>query len=79
MSHTPAPLPELTRSEFLAEAHAGHIRRIEIEDQDVIIGESAARGAFRTRFDKDRDAGLPDQLRSLGIEVRFSKSGLGLI
>jgi hypothetical protein len=29
----PGPLPELTRGEFLEEVHAGHVSKIEIEDQ----------------------------------------------
>ena len=33
----PEPLPELTRAEFMAEVRAGHVRRVEIEDQEVII------------------------------------------
>ena len=75
----PKPLPELSRAEFMAEVRAGHVSRIEIEDQQVITGVSTARGAFRTGFDKSGDAGLPDQLRSLGVEVRVTRSALGLI
>jgi hypothetical protein len=70
----PAPLPKLTRAEFLDEVHAGHVRQVKIEDQDVILGESTTRGRFRTEFDRRRDAGLPDELRSLGIEIWYSKS-----
>jgi hypothetical protein len=58
--------------------HAGHVRRLEIEDQEVIIGESATRGPFRTGFDRIRDAHLRDELRASGIEVWFSKSALGI-
>ena len=74
----PAPLAELTRSEFMDEVRAGRLRKIEIQDQDVIIGESTARGAFRTAFDRVRDADLVDNLRSLGIEIWYSESGPGL-
>jgi hypothetical protein len=74
----PAPLPELTRAEFMDEVRAGHVRKIEIEDQEVILSESSTRGEFRTGFDKTRDAGLPDELRALGIEVWFSKSPPGI-
>jgi hypothetical protein len=74
----PGPLPELSRAEFLAEVQAGHIHRIEIEDQEVILGDSATRGKFHTSFDKVRDKGLPDELRALGIEIWYSKSSLGI-
>jgi hypothetical protein len=70
----PAPLPELTRAEFMAEVRAGHVRRVEIEDQEVIIAESSMRGQFRTDFDRYKDVNLPAELRALGIEVLFSKS-----
>jgi hypothetical protein len=75
----PEPLPELTRAEFMAEVRAGHVRRIEIEDQEVIIAESSTRGEFRTGFDRKVDVNLPAELRALGVEVYFSKSPLGLI
>ena len=74
----PPPLPELTRAEFMDEVRAGRVHRIEIEDQEVILSESTTRGEFRTGFDKTRDAGLPDELRALGIEVWFSKSPPGI-
>ena len=74
----PEPLPELTRAEFMAEVRAGHVRRVEIREQEVIIGESSTRGKFRTEFDRNKDADLPAELRALGIEVLFSKSPLGI-
>lgn len=74
----PQPLPELTRAEFMDEVQAGHVRRVEIEDQEVILGDSATRGAFRSGFDRKHDAGLPDELRALGVEVWFSKSPPGI-
>jgi hypothetical protein len=70
----PAPLPELTRAEFIAEVRAGHVHRIEIEDQEAIIGKSSTRGEFRTNFDRLKDANLPTELRALGVEVWFAKS-----
>lgn len=75
----PRPLPELTRAEFLEEVHAGHVRSIVIEDQEVITGVSSTRGAFHTGFRKAEDKGLPVALRALGVEIRFEKSPLGLI
>ena len=36
----PEPLPELSREEFLAEVRAGHVRKVIIEDQEVITGSS---------------------------------------
>jgi hypothetical protein len=74
----PQPLPELTRAEFMAEVRAGHVREIEIEDQQIIIGESSARGKFRTGFKTKEDVDLPAELRNLGVEVWFSKSSLGV-
>ena len=75
----PEPLPELSRAEFLAEVRAGHVRAVEIEDQDVILGESTTRGKFRSPFRKSEDTALPLELRGLGVEVRFTRSPLGLI
>jgi hypothetical protein len=74
----PEPLPELTRAEFMAEVLAGHVRRVEIRDQEVIIAESATRGEFRTAFDRRDDGKLPNQLRALGIEVWFTRSPPGI-
>jgi len=70
----PEPLPELTRAEFMAEVAAGHVRRVEIDDQEVIIAESSTRGQFRTGFQKAEDANLPAELRAHGVEVWFSRS-----
>jgi len=75
---TPKPLPELTCADFMAEVRAGHVREIEIEDQAIIIGKSSTRGEFRTDFNRKEDVGLPAELRSLGVEVWFSKSSLGV-
>src|SRR5262250_319537 len=61
----PEPLPELTRAEFLVEVRAGHVRSVEIEDQEVIIADSSTRGKFRTDFHKDEDVNLPAELRAL--------------
>ena len=74
----PKPLPELTRAEFMSEVSAGHVRRVEIEDQEVIIAESSTRGGFRTDFDRYKDVNLPAELRSRGIEVLFSRSPPGI-
>jgi hypothetical protein len=74
----PEPLPELSRTEFMDEVRAGHVHRIDIEDQQVILSESTIRGPFRTSFDENRDAGLPDGLRALGVEVWFSRSPPGI-
>jgi hypothetical protein len=61
----PEPLPEFSRAEFWDEVRAGHVPRIEIYDQEVILSESTTRGPFRTEFNKARDAGLPDEMRAL--------------
>ena len=70
----PPPLPELSRIELMTEIRAGRVHQIEIEDQDIILGESTTDGRFRSPFDSKRDAGLPDELRSLGVVVLFSRS-----
>ena len=44
----PEPLPELTRAEFLAEVRAGHVRRVEVNDLEIMLVDIEARGAFRT-------------------------------
>src|SRR6516162_8871753 len=67
----PPPLPELSRTEFMDEVRAGHVRGVEIEDQEIILNESTIRGPFRTNFDKVRDAGLPDLVRSIGRHPFF--------
>jgi hypothetical protein len=77
-SHVPPPLPELTREEFLAEVRAGHVRKIVIEDHQVITGESSTRGRFRTAYKEPEDADLATELRAQGVEVLFDNS-TGLI
>ena len=76
--YVPEPLPELTRAELMAEARAGQIRGVDIEDRDIILGESAASGRFRSPFDRRRDIGLADELRALGVEVRYTRSPPGI-
>ena len=71
-SLVPPPLSEISRAEFWDEVHAGHVRKIEIHEQETILSESTTRGGFRTGFDKLKDAGLPDELRALGVEVWYS-------
>jgi len=68
------PLPEISRAEFMDEVRAGHVHKIEIEDQEVILSESTARGPFRTGFDRKRDADLADEPRALGVEIWYSTS-----
>ena len=74
----PEPLPEFSRAELWDEVRAGHVRSIEIYDQALILSTSETRGRFRTEFDKKRDAGLPDEMRGLGIEVWYSQSPPGI-
>jgi hypothetical protein len=62
----------------MAEVRAGYVSRVEIEDQEVSIGESSTRGEFGTEFDRNKDVDLPAELRALGIEVLFSKSPPGI-
>ena len=62
----------------MTEVRAGHVRRVEIEDQQVVVGESSTRGEFRTEFDRYKDVDLAAELRALGIEVLFSESPLGI-
>jgi hypothetical protein len=72
--HVPAPLPELSRAEFMAEVRAGHVRKVIIEDHQVITGESSTRGPFRTRYKEPEDAHLVAELRAQGVEVLFDTS-----
>ena len=74
----PEPLPELSRGEFMDEVQAGHVHKIEIQDQEVIINESTTRGPFRADFSKARDPGLPDELRALGFEIWYTRSPPGI-
>jgi hypothetical protein len=72
--HVPAPLPELSRAEFLAEVGAGRVRRIVVEDRQVIVGEDSARGRFRTPYNERKDANFLNDLRAQGVEVLFDDS-----
>ena len=54
------------------------VRKIEIEEQEIILGKSSTRGEFRTDFNRKEDVDLPAELRTLGVEVWFSKSSLGV-
>ncbi len=74
----PEPLPELSRTDFMDEVRAGRVHRIEIRDQEVILSESTTSGPFRADFDKARDAGLPDELRALGVEIWYTRSAPGI-
>jgi hypothetical protein len=74
----PVPPPEITRTEFMAEVRAGHVHKVEIHDQEVIIGESSTRGKFRTNFDRNKDANLPAELDAIGVQVLSSRSMLGV-
>jgi hypothetical protein len=71
--------PELSRAEFMAEVRAGHVRKVIIEDHQVITGESSARGPFRTIYKEPEDANLVAELRAQGVEVVFETSTPGLI
>jgi hypothetical protein len=75
----PRPLPELLRTEFLVEIREGHVRKVVVEDHEVITGVSTTRGPFRTAFKKQSDQALVTELRSLGVEVEFEESTPGLI
>ncbi|HVP00393.1 MAG TPA: hypothetical protein VMT15_20115 [Bryobacteraceae bacterium] len=74
----PAPLPLLSRQELLEEVRQGHVHEVVIEDQDTIEGVSSTRGGFRSPYRKDQDANLPQELRNLGVIVKFASSGVGL-
>jgi hypothetical protein len=75
--HVPAPLPELSRAEFMAEVRAGHVRKVTIEDHQVIVSESSTRGAFRTAYKEPADVNLVGELRAKGVEVVFETSPIG--
>lgn len=48
--YVPAPLPEISREQFLAEVTAGHVPKVEIYDQEWVLSESSesARSAPRS-------------------------------
>jgi hypothetical protein len=68
---SPNRFPELSRAEFLDEVRAGPVRKIEIEDQEVILSESTTRVCFRSGFDKNRDAQLADSAIHAPAPVQF--------
>jgi len=72
-------VPELSRTEFLLEVVQGHVHSVTVEDEEVIVGESSTRGAFRTSYRKAEDSDLADELRARGVQVVFEKSTPGLI
>jgi hypothetical protein len=72
--HVPPPLPELSRAELMAEVRAGHVRKVIIEDHQVIVSESSTRGSFRTGYKEPEDANLAAELRAQGVEVLFDTS-----
>jgi len=76
--YMPKPLPELSRTEFLAEVREGHVHKVVIEDEKVIVGESTTRGQFRSAFNKP-DTALLGELFEMGVEVLYQESGPGLI
>ena len=77
--NVPKPLPELSRPEFLREVREGRVRKVIIEDQEVIKGVSSTLGPFRTPFRKPEDNNLAPELRARGVEVMFERSTPGLI
>jgi hypothetical protein len=72
--HVPAPLPELSRAELMAEVRAAHVRKVTIEDHQVIVSESSTRGRFRTAYKEPEDTHLVADLRAQGVEVLFDTS-----
>jgi hypothetical protein len=75
----PAPLPEISRADFLSEIHTGHVHEVIIKDQDTIIARSSVLGRFRTPYDKSADAKLAEQLRTQGVKVEYEESTPGMI
>jgi len=74
----PKSLAEMSRQDLLAEAQAGKVRRVVIVDGDVVEGVSARLGPFRVMLKPD-DRTLVDELKAMGVTVRFEKTPLGLI
>jgi hypothetical protein len=75
----PAPLPEISRADFLTEVRTGRVHELIIKDQATIIANSSARGRFRTPYDKSADAKLAEQLRTQGVKVEYEESTPGMI
>jgi hypothetical protein len=75
----PEPLPELTRQELIDEIHAGHVHQIVVVDGDMIRAVSTTRGTFRAVLPRGGDEQLIDDLRAMGVEVKFETTPLGQI
>ena len=74
----PKPLPELSREELIAEVRAGYVRRVVIVDGAMALATSTRRGAFRVVIQRGDDK-LAEELKAMGVEVKFETDPLGLI
>jgi hypothetical protein len=73
----PEPLPELTRVELIAEIRASQVRKVEIEDQEVIIGDSSTRGNSSLIFIGRRTSICPLNCAPSGLKSGFQSRLLG--
>ena len=74
----PEPLPELSRPELIAEVQAGYVDEVVVIDQEVIHAVSSRRGEFRVVVPRG-DSSLIEELRAMGVVVRFETTTPGLI
>ena len=61
----------------MAGVEAGHVRNIDIEDQEIIVGRNSTRGVPYC-FRRNEDVDLPGEGRNRRVDVWFSKSSLGV-
>lgn len=74
----PKPLPELSRQELIAEVRSGHVHEVVVLDGETITAVSTTRGPFRVVLPRGAKR-LIEELRALGVEVKFERTPLGLI
>src|SRR5215831_8486315 len=74
----PKPLPELSRQELIAEVRSGYVQEVVIVDGEVLTAVSKRRGAFRVDLRRGGKSVL-DELRAMGVEVKFETTPPGLI
>lgn len=74
----PKPLPAISRDELMAEVRSGNVHSVVIVDKEVLTAVSARRGPFRVDL-KKADKTLIEELSTLGVEVKYETTPLGLI
>jgi hypothetical protein len=73
----PKPLPALSQEELIAEVKSGNVHEVVIIDGEVLIATSSNRGEFRVVLRRS-DHSLIDKLSSMGVQVKYESSSLGV-